>query len=92
MLLTVTPENLDFIRGIFDKWDVACNVIGRTTNTLRTEIFEEGILKGDLPVDVLTDPPLYEIDGIRPAYMDELHSFDWDSIDIPAEGPSESLL
>ena len=92
MLLTVTPENLDFIRGIFDKWDVACNVIGRTTNTLRTEIFEEGILKGDLPVDVLTDPPLYEIDGIRPGYMDELHSFDWDSIDIPAEGPSETLL
>ncbi len=92
MLLTVSSENLDFISAIFDKWDVECSVIGKTTNTLRTEIFEDGVLKGDLPVDILTDPPLYVIDSIRPSYLDELHSFDWDTIDIPSEGPTETLL
>ena len=81
MLLTVSSENFDFIRAIFDKWDVECSVIGKTTNTLRTEIFEDGVLKGDLPVDILTDPPLYVIDSIRPSYLDELQSFDWDTID-----------
>ena len=92
MLLTVSSENFDFIRAIFDKWDVECSVIGKTTNTLRTEIFEDGVLKGDLPVDILTDPPLYVIDSIRPSYLDELQSFDWDTIDIPSEGPTETLL
>ena len=92
MLLTVSSENLDFILSIVDKWDVECSVSGKTTNTLRTEIFEDGVLKGDLPVDILTDPPLYVIDSIRPSYLDELQSFDWDTIDIPSEGPTETLL
>ena len=92
MLLTVSPKHLEFVRAIFEKWDVECNVIGKTTNTLRTKIFEDGILKGNLPVNVLTDPPLYSIEGTRPNYIKELNSFDLSSIPIPSKGPSETLF
>ncbi|WP_320670572.1 phosphoribosylformylglycinamidine synthase subunit PurL [Patulibacter defluvii] len=68
MLCVVTPENVDEVIAVTDKWDVHGTAIGVVTDTRRFRVFDGDELVGDMPVPALVDDcPLYEIFPEKPA-------------------------
>ncbi len=92
MLISLHPNNFEYVKNVFTRWDVDCTVIGSTTKDGRVKVFERGSLKADLPVGVLTDPPLYRLDVERPVYLDSVNHFDLRSVELPEKEPADVLL
>ncbi len=92
MLVVMDEEHVNYVGDIFDKWGLNSTVIGRATDTGRVVIRDGGEAVGDLPVDVLTDAPLYRLDGVKPEGLDDLQGYDLASLPIPAESAAEVLL
>ena len=92
MLLVVTPDRKAEVDEITEKWDLHSDVIGKVTDDGRVKVRDEGILVSDLPVGVLTNPPLYTIESRKPEGLTELQEFDFDSLPMPDSGPDEVLL
>ena len=92
MLLVVTPDRKTEVDEITEKWDLHSDVIGKVTDDGRVKVRDKGILVSDLPVGVLTNPPLYTIEATKPEGLTELQGFDFDSLPMPDSGPDEVLL
>ena len=92
MLLIVSPERKAEVDEITEKWDLHSDVIGKVTDDGRVKVRDDGELVSDLPVDVLTNPPLYTIESRKPEGLTELQEFDFDSLPMPDSGPDEVLL
>ena len=92
MLLVVSPDRKAEVDKITEKWDLHSDVIGKVTDDGRVKVRDEGILVSDLPVGVLTNPPLYTIESRKPEGLTELQEFDFDSLPMPDSGPDEVLL
>ncbi|MDA0988048.1 MAG: phosphoribosylformylglycinamidine synthase subunit PurL [Chloroflexi bacterium] len=92
MLVVVSGENEEAVRQVFDKWDLESTVIGEVTEDGLVSIYDGDSLVASLPVDVLTDPPLYSLQGVMPAYMEETRSFDLQALPLPTEKPESILL
>ena len=92
MLLIVSPARLEQVRAVFDRWDTPCNVVGSVTPDGMARIFEGDVQVAAAPVSVLTEPPLYAVDGEKPPFLAELQRYDLDSVPLPAEGPEQVLL
>ena len=91
MLIVTAPEDVDEVRAVFDKWDLKSTVIGRSTDDGLVHIFDDGDQCGVAPVALLTDPPQYRPPGEKPAWLDELQSFDLSSLPLPEQDPGEVL-
>ena len=91
MLVVVNEDKEPDVREIFDKWDLESTVIGHVTDDGIVEIYEGEDLKASLPTDILTNPPLYTIDGEVPEYMERTRAFDPYLIPIPEESPLRIL-
>ena len=63
MLLVVDPARLDETRALFDKWDLACEVVGRVTNTGNAVVTDGSAVVADVPVSALSSPPAYRLSG-----------------------------
>jgi len=62
MLCVCTPENVDEVIAITDKWLVHGTVIGSVTDTRAMRIFDGDELVGEMPVEALVDDcPLYDL-------------------------------
>ena len=92
MLLVVTPERKAEVDEITEKWDLHSDVIGKVTDDGRIKVRDDGELVSDLPVNVLTEPPLYTIEATKPEGLTELQEFDFDSLPMPDSEPDEVLL
>ena len=67
MLCVVTPEKLDAVLAVCDKWDLHHAVIGEVTDTRHMKIYENGELVGDMPVPALVDDcPVYTLEPQQP--------------------------
>jgi phosphoribosylformylglycinamidine synthase len=90
MLAVVTPENLPEIKRTCAKWEIACSVIGSITDTGRFVVRDgdlDGAVVADMPAEKLAeDAPEYDPAMTRPAYLDEVQSFDPNSLDLPESG------
>ena len=87
MLVIVTPEKLGEVIEVFDKWDLESSVIGRVTYDGLVNVYDGDSLEASLPIDILTDPPLYRLEGSLPAYLADTRTFDASSLPLPAEEP-----
>jgi phosphoribosylformylglycinamidine synthase len=79
MLVVVRKGREKEIQAIFDKWDLECSQIGEVTDTGRLEYFRHGVKVADVPAFSLVlggGAPVYDRSYSRPAYMDEIRSFD----------------
>lgn len=92
MLVMVKPDTVDKVKEIFDKWDLESTVIGKVTTDKLVRIFNEGKQESDVPVALLTDPPLYRLQGVKPDWLDELQQFDLNSLPMPESSPKDVLL
>ena len=55
-------------------------------------VYDGASEEASLPVDVLTDPPLYTLQGATPAYMEQTRSVDLDALPLPDDGAGAALL
>ena len=92
MLVVVAPEHEASVRSVFDKWDLESSVIGQVTGDGMVHIYDGNSEEASLPVDVLTDPPLYTLQGETPAYMERTRSIDLDALPLPEDGAGQALL
>ncbi len=92
MLVVVAPEHEAIVRSVFDKWDLESSVIGRVTGDGLVRVYDGVSEEAALPVDVLTDPPLYTLRGSTPAYLERTRNVDLDALPLRADGAGAALL
>ena len=92
MLVVVAEGHLARISEVFDKWGLESTVIGTVTSGGTARVYDRDNPEGDLPVALLTDPPMYRLQGVRPARQEELQSYDLSSVPLPEEPPGAVLL
>ena len=92
MLLIVEEKDEHVIIEACDKWDLDYAHIGTVTDTNRVEIWLNGTKEADLPVDILTDPPLYALDGSQSPEAKAFGAKDLGILALPALTAQESLL
>jgi phosphoribosylformylglycinamidine synthase II len=70
MLCVVTPQDLEAVLALCEKWEVRGTAIGAVTAAPRMRVFDGELLVGDMPVRALVDDcPLYELAPARPTEM-----------------------
>ena len=68
MLCVVTPQDVEAVLALCEKWEVRGTAIGTVTATPRMRIFDGELLVGDMPVRALVDDcPLYDLAPAKPA-------------------------
>ena len=92
MLLVFPPENTNKILSILDKWDLDYSTIGVITDSQNAEIYYENTLVGNVPINTLTTPPLYDLDNIVPQEIIELQNTNLSSIPIPNSNKANEIL
>ncbi len=87
MLVIVKPEHEADVRRLFERWELHCAVIGAVTDDGLTTVRDGDDVVARLPVALLTDPPTYVRDGVKPRWLDELQSYDLAALpDIASAG------
>ncbi|WP_375568537.1 phosphoribosylformylglycinamidine synthase subunit PurL [Ahrensia marina] len=84
MLMVLRPEKHAQAEAVFVKWGLDFAVVGKTTDTLRFEIFHEGVKVADLPIKELGDEaPEYDRPWVPPTSPKPLqdNNFDGDIAD-----------
>ena len=92
MLVIVKEGYEEKVKAIFDKWDLRSDIIGRITDSGLARVFDGDHLGAQVPVQLLTDPPLYRLQGQKPSWLDPLQTLDLGSIPLPDRTPEEILL
>ena len=92
MLIIVERGREREVEMIFDRWDLRSDVIGEVTSDGHARITDGGVPAADVPVDLLTDPPLYRIDGVKPAWLDRLQQSDLSDLPMPDATPADILV
>ncbi|MBB5021472.1 phosphoribosylformylglycinamidine synthase subunit PurL [Desulfurispira natronophila] len=92
MLMVVRQGSEDAVKAIFAKWDLDAEVVGRVTDDGRMRIIWQGQTMADLEIAPLVEAaPLYDRPYQRGAYLDEVQSFDFNTIHAPSDF-SDTLL
>ena len=92
MLLVVKKGYEDKVKAIFDKWDLRSDIIGHVTGDGIVRVIDGDKPVATIPAVLLTEPPVYRLQGIRPSYMDKVQSVDLSALPEPKETLSEVLL
>ncbi|HXG36263.1 MAG TPA: phosphoribosylformylglycinamidine synthase subunit PurL [Dehalococcoidia bacterium] len=80
MLIIVRKGREGEVAALFERWEVPWAIIGEVTNDSLVRVRDGEHEVAALPVNLLTQPPLYTRDGQPPAVLGELHGFDLDSL------------
>src|SRR3990170_4640531 len=75
MLVIVRREHEDDVRRLFERWELHCEVIGVVTDDGMATVRDGDLVVARLPVALLTDPPLYTREGVKPRWLDDLQSY-----------------
>ncbi len=92
MLAIVKKGSEDKVKAIFDRWDLRSDIIGEVTDDGMARIREGEELVAEVPIKLLTTPPLYRPKGIKPAWLDALQRFDLSTIPDIGQNASSVLL
>lgn len=76
MLIIVKRGCEDKVKDLFQRWELHCDIIGRVTNTGLAVVKEGERVVAQAPVRLLVSPPLYRRRSKKPAWLEELQSFD----------------
>lgn len=93
MLVIAKTDHVDDVSRLFQHWELHCEPIGYVTDDDAVVIHDGGIEVARVPVELATELPLYRRDGIRPAELLELNTFDIGSLpDLRPEDGTGTLL
>ena len=80
MLLIVKKGYQDRVKALFDRWEVPSVVIGQVTGDGMAVIREGEEITAEVPVSLLSSPPLYHPRTRKPSWLGEVQSFDARSV------------
>jgi phosphoribosylformylglycinamidine synthase len=90
MLVIVKREHEEDVRRHFQRWELHCATVGTVTDDGMATVRDDGAVVARLPVPLLTDPPQYVREGVKPRWLDELQSSDLGALpDLDAGGAFE---
>ena len=92
MLVVVKEGHEEKIKATFERWDLQSTVIGKVTSDGLARVFDGDRTEGQVPVRLLTDPPLYRLEGARPVWLTQLQDYDMHSVPLPQEAAGVVLL
>ena len=92
MLVIVEEGREGEIKSVFEKWDLQSTVIGTVTGDGVARILDEVGPQGEVPVALLTDPPLYRLQGEKPEWLDSLQRHDLGSVPLPVASAEEVFV
>jgi len=86
MLAVVEPEKLEAAQAVCTKWGLRSTVIGTVTDTGHFVVREGDTVVADMPAATLADDaPIYDPAMERPAYLDDVQSFDPRMVNLPED-------
>ncbi|MEA4883488.1 MAG: phosphoribosylformylglycinamidine synthase subunit PurL [Clostridia bacterium] len=92
MLLVPTPGREAEVEEILRKWELEASIVGKVTDDGMVTIIDGGNVVAQAPAAALADDaPVYHRESQKPAYIDELASFDTSSIP-PVDDLGKALL
>ena len=80
MLVIVKRGYEDKVQALFDHWELRSDIIGEVTDSSLAVIKEGKEVVAEVPVNLLSSPPLYRRRSKKPAWLTELQSFDMTTI------------
>ncbi|MEL7833982.1 phosphoribosylformylglycinamidine synthase subunit PurL [Fodinibius sp. Rm-B-1B1-1] len=86
MLVVAEEGREQEIIDIYEKWDLNAVVIGEVVEGENVTYLKDGEVKADIPADSLVlggGAPRYKRETKKPEYLDDVQSFDIDSLDHP---------
>ncbi len=92
MLIVVERGREDEVQAVFDRWDLRSDIIGKTTADGIARILEDGEPRGEVPVRLLSDPPLYRPPSVESPSLAALRAADLSALPLPQSTPAETLL
>lgn len=90
MLAVVSPENLEEINGILQRFDLEAVVVGELTDTGRFEVEHHGTIEADIPLPTICDE-IPEPEPVTPSPT-ELDMIDWEEVDLRETHWDEYIL
>ena len=91
MLVIPRREHLDDVLALFRRWELHADVIGEVTDDRMATIRDGDAVVARIPVAVLSDPPQYELECVRPADLDRRQAVDLAALP-DVEDPTRALL
>ena len=93
MLIIVRKGYQDKVKALFERWELPSDIIGYVTGDGIARITEGEKIVAEIPVKLLTEPPLYRLSCRKPKWLRPLQNFDLSSIaDLSAEECQPTLL
>ena len=93
MVVIVKKGCEDRVRGLFDRWGLHSDIIGKVTGDGMATIRDGGQVVAHAPITYLNNPPVYRFRPRRPAWLDGLQTLDLTKIrDIAAKDAGSVLL
>ena len=87
MLVIASRVFEDRVRELFESWDLHAVVIGEVTDDGLVRVVDGDAVVACIPAVLLTDPPLYRRQGVKPAALESLQQYDLASLpDLAAPG------
>ena len=93
MLIIVRKGYQDKVKALFERWELPSDIIGYVTGDGIARIKEGEKVVAEVPVKLLTEPPLYRISCRKPTWLRPLQNFDLSTIpDLPPGECQPTLL
>jgi len=93
MLVVVKKGYEDKVKALFDRWELRSDIIGRVTGDGVAWIREGKKVMAEVPVNLLTSPPIYQRRVKKPEWLNRLQAFDVTSIpDLSRKKVNSTLL
>jgi len=89
MLIIAKRERVDDVRLLFERWELHCVPIGIVTDDGMATVRDSDRVVARLPVALLSEPPQYVRDGVKPRWLEELQSYDLNALPDLAAGGSK---
>ena len=92
MLLAVKPGHEELLFELFEKWDLDAAIIGTFEAGNQVIVSDGPRQASSTPVVTLTDAPEYQFNSPKPAWLEDLQSFDLTMLPDLEITPTEALL
>jgi len=93
MLVVVKKGYEDKVKALFDRWELRSDIIGQVTDDGLARIKEGEEVVAEVPVNLLTSPPIYKRRVKKPDWLERLQAFNVSSIpDLPPKRAGSTLL
>lgn len=93
MLVVVKKGYEERVRAVFDRWGLQSTIIGQVTGDGLARIKEGEKVVAEVPVKLLTSPPVYKRRVGKPDWLERLQAFDVTSVsDLPPRKAGATLL